>query len=71
MPAGSSRAVRLDPLALPVRFAAIDAAADERMRCPLHDVDIIGESAAMSRLCRTEQGPLGCRLLRGVVAAWE
>ncbi len=32
MPAGSSRAVRLDPLALPVRFAAIDAAADERMR---------------------------------------
>ena len=32
MPAGSSRAVRLDPLALPVRFAASDAAADERVR---------------------------------------
>jgi Family of unknown function (DUF6101) len=32
MPAGSSRSLRLDPLALPVRFAASDAAADERMR---------------------------------------
>ena len=32
MPAGSSRAVRLDPLALPVRFAASDAGADERVR---------------------------------------
>src|SRR6266581_7030073 len=32
MPAGSSRAVRLDPLALPVRFAASDAGADERTR---------------------------------------
>ena len=32
MPAGSSRALRLDPFALPVRFAASDAAADERVR---------------------------------------
>ena len=31
-PAGSSRALRLDPFALPVRFAASDAAADERVR---------------------------------------
>lgn len=30
--AGSSRALRLDPHALPARFAAIDAAADERVR---------------------------------------
>ena len=32
MPAGSSRALRLDPFSLPVRFAASDAAADERVR---------------------------------------
>jgi len=32
MPAGSSRALRLDPFTLPARFAAIDAAADERVR---------------------------------------
>src|SRR5450830_1758759 len=32
MPAGSSRALRLDPFSLPARFAAIDAAADERVR---------------------------------------
>ena len=31
-PAGSSRALRLDPFALPVRFAASDEAADERVR---------------------------------------
>jgi hypothetical protein len=31
-PAGSGRALRLDPFALPVRFAATDAAADERVR---------------------------------------
>lgn len=30
--AGSSRSARLDPLALPVRFTANDAAADERVR---------------------------------------
>jgi hypothetical protein len=30
--AGSSRSARLDPLALPVRFTAEDAVADERMR---------------------------------------
>jgi uncharacterized protein DUF6101 len=30
--AGSSRTARLDPLALPVRFTAEDAVADERMR---------------------------------------
>lgn len=32
IPAGSSRALRLDPLALPVRFSAHDAGADERVR---------------------------------------
>ena len=32
MPAGSSRALRLDPAALPVSFAASDARADERLR---------------------------------------
>ena len=32
MPAGSSRALRLDPFSLPARFAASDAAADERVR---------------------------------------
>ena len=32
MPAGSSRAMRLDPAALPVSFAASDARADERLR---------------------------------------
>lgn len=31
-PAGSGRALRLDPFCLPVRFAAKDAAADERVR---------------------------------------
>jgi len=31
-PAGSSRALRLDPYALPLSFAASDAAADERVR---------------------------------------
>lgn len=31
-PAGSGRALRLDPFALPARFAANDAAADERVR---------------------------------------
>ena len=31
-PAGSGRALRLDPFSLPVRFAATDAAADERVR---------------------------------------
>lgn len=31
-PAGSGRVQRLDPFALPVRFAASDAAADERVR---------------------------------------
>jgi len=32
LPAGSSRAPRLDPFSLPARFAASDAAADERVR---------------------------------------
>jgi len=31
-PAGSSRSARLDPFSLPARFAASDAAADERVR---------------------------------------
>ena len=32
LPAGSSRALRLDPFSLPARFVASDAAADERVR---------------------------------------
>jgi len=40
MPAGSSRALRLDPCALPVRFATSDARADERLR--LVDLDRAG-----------------------------
>jgi hypothetical protein len=32
MPAGSGRSLRLDPLALPVRYRAADAGADERVR---------------------------------------
>jgi hypothetical protein len=32
LPGGSSRALRLDPFSLPARFAATDAAADERVR---------------------------------------
>src|ERR1700680_2179339 len=32
IPAGSSRALRLDPSVLPVSFAASDARADERLR---------------------------------------
>ena len=32
LPAGSGRALRLDPFALPLRFSASDAAADERVR---------------------------------------
>ncbi len=32
MPAGSSRSARLSPFSLPARFAATDAAADERVR---------------------------------------
>ena len=32
LPAGSSRALRLDPCALPVKFATTDARADERLR---------------------------------------
>jgi hypothetical protein len=32
LPAGSSRALRLDPFSLPARFAATSAAADERVR---------------------------------------
>ncbi|MGH6663861.1 MAG: DUF6101 family protein [Pseudolabrys sp.] len=32
LPAGSSRALRLDPFSLPARFAATDAMADERVR---------------------------------------
>ena len=32
LPAGSSRALRLDPFALPARYAASDAAADQQVR---------------------------------------
>src|SRR5436190_17863826 len=47
--AGSSRTARLDPLALPVRFTANDAVADERVRhVELHPERVI--------LCRAVQG---------------
>jgi hypothetical protein len=47
-PAGSSRDVRLDPFMLPVRFAASDATADERVRV----VDLHRERVVMRRAVR-------------------
>ena len=45
-PAGSSRAWRLDPLSLPVRYAANDAAADGRERLvELHRERVVVQSA--------------------------
>jgi len=43
--AGSSRAVRLDPFSLPVRFEAADEAADERRRV----VDLFRERVVVRR----------------------
>lgn len=48
IPAGSSRSLRLDPLALPVRFRAADAAADERTRL----VDLSRDSVVLRRSVR-------------------
>lgn len=48
IPAGSSRALRLDPFTLPVRFAAHDAAADERVRT----VEIHPERVVLRRAVR-------------------
>jgi Family of unknown function (DUF6101) len=48
MPAGSSRSMRLDPLALPVRFRAADAAADERVRL----VELSRDSVVLHRSVR-------------------
>lgn len=45
LPAGSSRAQRLDPFALPVRFAASDATADGRVR----EVELHRERVVMRR----------------------
>jgi len=47
-PAGSSRAQRLDPFALPVRFPASDAGADERVRI----VELHRERVVMRRAVR-------------------
>jgi Family of unknown function (DUF6101) len=47
-PAGSSRAQRLDPFALPVRFPANDAGADERVRI----VELHRERVVMRRAVR-------------------
>ena len=47
-PAGSSRCLRLDPLSLPVRFRAADAAADERVRV----VELHRESVVLRRCVR-------------------
>ena len=48
MPAGSSRALRLDPAALPVSFAASDARADERLR----HIELGRERVVMRRAVR-------------------
>ncbi len=48
MPAGSSRALRLDPFSLPARFAASDAAADERVR----QVELYRERVVVRRSLR-------------------
>jgi hypothetical protein len=48
MPAGSSRAERLDPFALPIRFAVSDTAADQRVRI----VDLTRERVVMRRAVR-------------------
>jgi hypothetical protein len=48
IPAGSSRCLRLDPLSLPVRFRAVDAAADERTRL----VDLSRENVVLRRSVR-------------------
>lgn len=47
-PAGSSRGLRLDPYSLPVRFAASDAAADERVR----HVELYRERVVVRRTLR-------------------
>ena len=47
-PVGSSRIERLDPLALPVRFTASDAGADERSR----DVELTRERVVLRRAVR-------------------
>jgi Family of unknown function (DUF6101) len=47
-PAGSSRVLRLDPFALPVRFAASDAAADGRVR----DIELHRERVVVRRSVR-------------------
>jgi len=47
-PAGSSRTLRLDPLALPVRFHAADAGADEQVRL----VEIHHEGVVVRRSVR-------------------
>ncbi|MEP7031515.1 MAG: DUF6101 family protein [Pseudolabrys sp.] len=46
--AGSGRALRLDPHALPARFAALDAAADERVR----HVELYSERVVVRRSLR-------------------
>jgi Family of unknown function (DUF6101) len=48
MPAGSSRALRLDPCALPVSFATSDARADERLRL----IELDRERVVMRRAVR-------------------
>jgi hypothetical protein len=48
MPVGSSRNERLDPLALPVRFTALDVGADERLR----DVELTRERVLLRRAVR-------------------
>jgi hypothetical protein len=73
-PAGSGRALRLDPFALPVRFAASDAVADERVReIELHRTRVVvrrqlsGMRMALNLPVSAFAG-VGLRLVAGDVA---
>jgi Family of unknown function (DUF6101) len=58
VPAGSSRAWRLDPLALPVRFAAADAAADGHLRLVVLDRQRVVLRRAVRRMRMALEVPL-------------
>lgn len=64
MPAGSSRALRLDPLALPVRFEARDCAADGRVRV----IDLHEERVVVRRAVRGMRMKVNLRIsaFRGI-----
>jgi hypothetical protein len=64
MPVGSSRALRLDPLALPLRFEARDCAADGRVRV----IDLYHERVIVRRAVRGMRMAVNLRIsaFRGV-----